>query len=335
MRKILSLILLSSIALSGIVLNTIYYDTYFLDANYGIKLSIFLSIAFIVFESALWIYSNRKWYLNILKFSMVLFSILVTLSSQFSSTSIKESLTAAVIFEKTDVSGDVNYYRDRIAILDNRIDENINQQLVFGSEKNRTERENAEFEKKRLEAKLENVTIKKQDDIETINKPKSIYFWFSNELPGIVNGEVNENFIRICFQLFSSIILALMAPICLTMIKGFPDSKKKRVHKTKPEKLKINIPDMFNKYKRNGLDKTDINNIITVFLWTSSREETVKILSPLEVQEKYKKLHENRTEYRAYTEKECQLVYNDLINQGLDKIYFKDAIEKFKMEGMI
>lgn len=314
MKRIFYTFPLAIISIAGIFLNMVYYNRYFLNSNYGINLSWSMAATFIFYESALWFYANKKYYLNILKIAMIVFSILVTLSSQFNSTSEKKSNTAKIIYQKTDISGDVEYYRNRIKTLDNRIDEYIKQQLIFGSERNRTERENAETEKKELESKLEKVMIKKKSDIENINTVKSIYYWFSHDLPRIFNSGMTEEFVRVLFQLFSSIILALMAPVSISMIKNYKKDpiRKEPIIKLKKEK------------KRHNLREKDIDNIITMLLFIKG-----KMLSAADCADKFKIVNEKKNNaIPAYKKHDIELVRNEIINQGLTDVNYKFAIDK-------
>jgi len=322
MKKTFYIFPLALLSLGGIILNTVYYLRYFQDANYGYRLSLSMSIFFIFFESALWIYISKKWWIIVLKFSMVIFSILITLSSQFSSTSEKESYTAEIVFEKTDISGDVDYYREQISILNKRIDEYVAQQLVFGVLRNKDALEQAKIEKARYESKLDNSQVKKEDDIKIINSPKSIYNWFAEDLPRIMKSGVNENLIRVLFQLFSSFILALMSPISLSMIKNHGIIRKPAA--IAPNKSEVKLPKKIEKIvtappvKQKSevlLSSMDKKNILKMLLFRF--DEIGLILQPEDAVEKFISVNKDRPEIRAYTLPECKLVYGELTGKTI------------------
>ncbi len=122
MKKVISVILLDLSAILGVVINASYYRTSFIFSGYGKYYAISLAAAFMILEVVLWMKEKSSWYLWILKIAIIVYSISVTLGAQFQSTSNMESETAAVVFETTDISGDVEYYREQIKKQDDRID---------------------------------------------------------------------------------------------------------------------------------------------------------------------------------------------------------------------
>ena len=232
-----------------------------------------MSITFIIFESALWIYTSDKYYLKILKISLVIFSVLVTLSSQFTATSEKENIIINTSYQEIDISGDIEYYKKQIKTQDDRINQIFRQRendFIFTLTEDSLK--TAQTEKLKYENLLKDLQSEKKSTVENINKVETIYDWYSYDLPMLFSGDVTSDFIRVLFQLFSSIIMALIAPVCLSMIRLYKPVKhrKQAVNTPKqpltPEKPEvkeiIQEPEIIPDEPEIQLSTTAVSNII-------------------------------------------------------------------------
>jgi len=290
-----------------------------MHSGYGPFYSLILAIAIMLFESVLWIFAKKSTPLTILKISIIIYSIFITLGAQFVSTSMQTSKTTEVIFNKTDVSGDVKYYREQINKLDNRIDEYIKQQLIFGSEKNRVERENAEAEKEEYKTLLANAESGKTESIKKINSPKTIYAWIAYDFFKIFKSGLSENLIRIILQLFSSFIIALIAPVSFHLIK---EVKKTRTFKTdnpcgvesedtiKEEVVSNSKSPIPQKIKNELNVNRDIKTILDMLLYYYPENE---ILSAEKAAEYFINVNKSRPEVKAYSKNECSEVLEKVL----------------------
>lgn len=208
------------LALLGMGINAQYFNLYFLDGGYPVALSAIMAVAFIGFESYLWFKSDRyRW----LKVSMVIFSILVTLSSQFSSTSAREVEAVITVNEAAGHADDVARYERELveinealsAINDARTEDFMFTRTDSDLEYYRSEK--AKYEDLLTEARAANwEAVSESTDVRTI------YEWFAVDLPDILRDGITPDLIRVLFQLFSSFVLALMAPVCLTLVRSRP-----------------------------------------------------------------------------------------------------------------
>jgi len=287
---------------TGAILNGIYYNLYFLSAAYPKLLSLFMAMAFIAFELLLWFYTGKSW-LNILKISMVVFSVAVTMASQYEATSEKETQITSQVFEVKDFSGDIEYYRERIKQLDDRIDEYISQNKVFGTARLKEEREAAEAEKAEIIKKLDELMSRKDTEVEHTIKVSTVYNWFAEDLPLIFKGEINANFIRIIFQLFSSVILALLAPVSLTLIR------RRQSDIGIPTSLSAYMPDNQPMAKH---DKAQILKMLTYYMPSGG-----ELMSPEKAVDEFARIHKAKESVKDYSIEECMEVYNEIFSRGL------------------
>lgn len=223
MKKLILLsIPLSIVAAFAFTLNGSYYRYYFIDANYPSQMPLLMAIFFIASELILWSFSSQKNFISILlKYGLVLFSILATLSSQFASTSEKETENEKLIYEKIDNSADIKRYEDQIKIQDERINS------IFAERKEKSyygltddEMDFAQTEKSKYEKLLDSLKFENKTEIQEVYTVSNIYNWMAEDLPRIFKSGLNEEFIRVLFQLFSSIILAAIAPVCISLIRS-------------------------------------------------------------------------------------------------------------------
>lgn len=218
--KALYIFPLAILAALGISINSAYYFDSFVTAGYPVLFALGLSGSYMGLESVLWLYPGAGWYLPVLKVAIIFFSISATLGSQFFSTSQLEADINKTIYEEIGTSEAVDYYLEQIKKQDDRIDS------IYREREEKTiytlsqsSLENAELKKSEYEKKLEEARRENEIDFQEITKPLSIYSFYAYRIPEIINGDRGEDFIRVLFQLFSSVILALVAPICLSMIK--------------------------------------------------------------------------------------------------------------------
>ena len=328
--KFLYILPLAALAALGISINSAYYFDSFINAGYPVLFAYGLSGSFMGLEAVIWIYPGRSWFLPALKFSIIVFSISATLGSQFFSTSELESDITKAVYVELDTSGDVEYYRDQIKILNTRIDEYISQQLIFGSERNREEREKAESDKAKYELKLEGSQNQKQEDVEKINKPLSIYSFYAYRIPEILSGNFGEDFIRVCFQLFSSVLLALIAPICLSMIRMSIIYRKPE--NDNPIDLDFENKEIEEPIKEEKQQKTpenksrtkDLARIIDMLLFYYPDKG---IISPEKAVEFFHNINKSRPHVKAYSIEDCKKVYEKVIPfNGLDKEQIKSEV---------
>jgi len=220
--------ILYAVGLLGMVINGQYFFFYFQEAGYQAVLSPSMAFTFIVFESLLWLRSSRyKW----LKVSMLCFSVLVTMSAQYSSTSKVEVNSANSINQAYGYESNIDRYKDEIKNATdeiNRINTMRQENFLFSRTDNDLEYYRAE------KARYEQLLKKERDSyIKSIPTKKTIYDWFAYDLPQIIKNGVTSEFIRILFQAFSSFVLALVAPVCFSLIeKKEPPTEAKRLKPT-------------------------------------------------------------------------------------------------------
>jgi hypothetical protein len=358
-KKFIFILPLAVLASLGIAINSAYYYQSYDTANYGYLFSIGLSATFMGLEAVLWLMSVNKWYISVLKVAIVFYSVTITLGSQFYSTSELESDIAKTVYVELDTSGDVEYYRKKIDELDLRINEYIAQQKIFGTERSREERESAEKQKDEYLQKLEGSQNKKQEDVKKINNPISIYSFYAYRIPEILNGDIGEDFIRVCFQLFSSVLLAIIAPISLSMIKNYkpvkivhkPFVKKKQPKKDNTPILKPEISPKLPKVETktemppvkqpktvpikppepeiipdHGMSKIDRKNILKMLLWDF--DDKRRIAPPEEAEQRFLVVHNDRPEIKAYKKEECKKIYDLLLNKRTAGKNKKEIIEE-------
>ena len=208
------------LATLGCGINAQYFNLYFLDAGYPVGLSTVMAISFIGFESFLWFRSDQyKW----LKVSMVIFSILVTLSSQFSSTSARETEAVTVINQAAGHAEDVARYERELEEI-NAAMAAINQARTEDFMFTRTDADLNYYraEKARYEDLLTEARAANWEAVSESVSVRTIYDWFAVDLPEILRDGIAPDLIRVLFQLFSSFVLALMAPVCLTLVRNRP-----------------------------------------------------------------------------------------------------------------
>jgi hypothetical protein len=240
MKKFLYVLPLLAVATLGIYDNTKYYEISFIQSGYN-SMSRILAITFISAECILWLYNFKQWFWKILKVSILLYSISVTLSGQFFDSSLIESESNKNAVITQDYTEEINDYREQITALNARIDTYIEQQRLFGSERNRADRENAEKDLKEVQDKLDKARNIKRET-ETVERPKTSYIYYAELLNKLLKKDFHKDDIRVLFQLFSSVILALLAPMSLSKIRTYkskPVQKKSKHKKLKMPKLKL------------------------------------------------------------------------------------------------
>lgn len=303
--RLLYLLPLWALAALGISINSAYYYDSFLTAGYPTLFAGGLSASFMGLESILWLYPFKARYIPALKVSIILFSVSATLGSQFFSTSKLDSEIDRAVYISADTSGDIQYLRDQVEILDNRIDEYISQQLIFGTDRNKEALRQTRTEKAKYEEKLDFSHEQKTINVEKINKPMSIYSFYAHRVPEILKGEIQEDFIRVLFQLFSSVIMALMAPLCFSMIKGI--KSKQRAEKSKGLRAIR---------QKEPLSEHDKRRILKVFLYFYPE----RVVTPEEATKHFHTLKMANKNLREYTLPECQKIHNKVLKHaGKDK----------------
>lgn len=340
MNRIVYVLPLSGVAAFGFYLNSDYYQLYFADAGYPGTLPLLMALFFISSELVLWSFANRENPISILlKYGLVVFSIFATLSSQFTSTSLKESASAKIVYEKIDNSAEINWYKEQIEIQ-NGIINDINkmraEKLVFTlSEDSMIKAENKrdEYEKKLDELKSEN-----KEEIAEVYQVDNIYFWFASELPRIIKSGLNEELIRVLFQLFSSILLAAMAPVCISILRGYkapikdePEELSDPVSTESEEREVLEVVDIqFPEYKpkKEEMSKSDKSNILKMLLYYYS-EKKKEVMPPEEAAQFFLNLHKEKESVKAYSLAECKKIYDMIIEKNLigkDKEIIREEI---------
>lgn len=208
----------------GVFLNGSYYNSSFLSAGYGAFFSLWLSVSLMLMEAILWLY-KPGWIGNGVKIILLFFSVSMTLGAQFFSTSELQSSTAEQVMIATGSDEQIAYLRSQISKEDQRIDsifEARAKDLVY----TRTDDAlyDAQKRKSNYEAELSSLLTDRTEDVRQINSPKTLYSWISDDMPKILTSGMTENLIRLLYQLISSILLALMAPISLSMIRRVYDT---------------------------------------------------------------------------------------------------------------
>ncbi len=296
---------------------------------------------FISSELCLWAFSSNKNAVSIsLKYGLVIFSIFVTLSSQYTSTSEKYSDSAVEIYEKIDNSLLIKDYREQIKIQDTRIDQIFRQrENDFMFTMTDESLKFAQSQKSKYEALLKELLTQDKQEIIKVYEVSNIYQWFSVDLPRIFKSGLNEEFIRVIFQLFSSLILAAMSPVCISLLRSYKPPKQrkavkpKQIPKPKVSKLAVQlepteqenlaiseiipesiipepviIPELEIK-----LTKTGASNIVIMLL----KEDYLK-LSPEEVSAGFEKLPDATRHNLHYSSEECRVMQDFIISNKLE-----------------
>jgi len=339
MKKILGSSPLVVLCLSAIIANGGYYQKSFTDSGYPLFYTWLLSAIFISMEAVLWYYPSKKWYLVILKFSLVIYSVLITLGAQYFSTSQLESSISEKVYDSIDVGGEIEYYREQIKIQDDRINQIYRQrENDFVFTKTEDSLKSAEEAKAKYEAKIDQLTSKKETAIEEIEKPLSVYSWYAYELPKIFKGELNDNFIRVMFQFFSSMLLALVAPITLTMLRGMnlPSAPEKPVSEAptqpekeiKPEPKKVERKPAKKKTAYEKLSDHEVSDILKMMFWPVV-QRTGEPMEPEAMVSGFHKVRETQPYVKEYSLEECKAVYDEVVRRELmdsesDKVVMKE-----------
>ena len=324
MKKLLYTMILSLVSIYGFGLNFNYYRLYFIDSGYPDLMPILMSGFFVLSEFSLWSFSRKNFVSILLKYGLIIFSIVATLSSQFTSTSQKITESAVNIYEKIDNSADIKRYEEQIKKQDERID------LIFEERKEKSyygltdkEMDFAQSEKARYEKLLSDIKSENKIEIQEVFEVKSIYAWFAVDLPRIFKSGLNEEFIRVIFQLFSSFILAAISPVCISLIRTYKPEQKKQVKKHSRKKFtvpKISLPKIkLPKIKKpvinesEPLKRTSASNIVKMLLTGE-----YGLLSP-EIAYKEFLEHPDRDKKKlTYSVGDCRFVYDFIVDNNLE-----------------
>ncbi len=340
LKKLTYIIPLIIVTAFGFYLNSRYYQYYFQDAGYPGAMPLLMATFFISSELCLWAFSSNKNAVSIsLKYGLVIFSIFVTLSSQYTSTSEKYSDSAVEIYEKIDNSLMIADYRDQVKIQDTRIDQIFRQrENDFMFTMTDESLKFAQSQKSKYEALLKKLLSQDKQEIKKVYEVSNIYQWFSVDLPRIFKSGLNEEFIRVIFQLFSSLILAAMSPVCISLLRAYKPPKQKKPVKpkqapkprasklavqlepTEPENLAISeiipesiIPEPVVIPEPVKLTKTGASNIVIMLL----KEDYLK-LSPEEVSSGFEKLPDATKHNLHYSPEECKIMQDFIISNKLE-----------------
>ena len=325
----------SVVCVFGLSINLFFYIIYFSDANYGRNLSIAMAFFFIICELYLWAFSDKRNLVAVfLKYSLVAFSIFATMSSQFTSTSQKEQQNAEMVYEKTGAEDDVKYYREQIEKQDDIIDRYVTARAE-GMLFTRTDEEFTEAKrlKYQYEAELKSAQSVNRQQVAEVFTTKTIYSWFATDLPEIFRNGLNENLVRVLFQLFSSLLLAMMSPVAISTIRSMnipvkqenpvsdhpvklePEEKPvvKDIETKKPviQKPVIKKKSIFDK-----LSEDEVSDILKMMFWPVV-QRTGDPMKPEGMVSGFKKVRETQPHVKEYTLKECKMVYDEVIRRGL------------------
>lgn len=221
--------LLIVVAIGGISINAYYYAYSFYKSGYE-HISWVLAVFYILLESVLWLYDIKKLkgplyaIAVIVRYFIIIYSITITLGAQFLSTSIEESNKSKDVIARVDYQKEIDEYSAEISILNTQIQTYIDQQRIFGALRNKEDRTKAEQRRDDLTARRDLAISKRDSQVEEIkaSKPRTVFLWLHERFKlGFSNGWNTEENIQIIYQLFGSILLALMAPICLSMLKYY------------------------------------------------------------------------------------------------------------------
>lgn len=304
MNRLLYTAPLATLASIGVAINSAYYFHSFIHSGYGPNYAVALAVAFMFLEVALWLYSSyRQWYLAILKFAIVFYSIFITLSGQYFSTSIAETTARKAISNTTGYEEEIQDYREQIEALNGQIDKYIDQNRLFGSERNRADRERAETKRDELQQRLYNARDMLRSEEAIIEPPKTAYDLFAGWT------KIDTDTIRFVFQLFASTLLALLAPISLTMIRRGRDVPE-------PEPIQPVEPPSFGTFNP-GLPDHDKATILKMLLWYVEHSNG-DLMLPEQAEKEFKRLHEEKETVKKYSLDDCRAVYDEIISRGLE-----------------
>jgi hypothetical protein len=328
-------------------LNSKYYLYYFKDSGYPENMPFLMAIFFISSELILWSFSNQKNFVSILlKYGLVIFSILATLSSQFASTSERNSENERLVYEKIDNSGIIAEYQEEIKIQNDRIND------IFTERKEKSyygltedELKYAQEEKAKYEQKIEALRFENKAEIQEVFVVENMYHWMASDLPRIFKNGLNEEFIRVIFQLFSSLILAAIAPVCISLIRTFKFEHKKQSGKFKHKKImlpKIRLPKIkLPKIKLPAIKKipspvpepeplkrTSISNIVKMLLTGENG-----LLSPEIASKEFTKIKDCKSRGLMYCIDECRQVYDFIVSHGLENKNKDEILERWINEN--
>jgi len=296
----LPLIILSFV---GVLVNLIYYINSFNNSGYGSLLAVLMSVCFLGLEYVLYLYNikilSNRW-LKALKVLIISFSIVITMSAQFFSTSVNE-----VISNKA-VNKSAIYLQQ---IEDNRAEKLKKEKLL----ETYSLQDNSKSARQDTEARIEFLS---NDNIrlyalllskDTITeKPKNSYTYYADKIPGVEPEDV-----RIIFQFISSFILAILAPVALTIMKHVRSSESSVT--VKPEPIQ---PEKIPEVVKDPKIKNSVIQVLILLLFTF--DENKEIMEPQEAFVRFNKLLKNkRPNVIPHTLEEITEVYNLIIKNKI------------------
>lgn len=304
MKKTLFIFPLIFLSIMGLLANAIYYYQSFIQSGYISILAFIMLICFLGLEYILYLYKVKNGWLRLLKVSVIIFSILITLSAQFFATSQDE------IKSKKSLNNSSIILRQ---IENNELEiKQLNEQIINYSKQHWVNTKDAREDAQQRKDFLTNKNLELYETITSeeaiIEIAKSTYTYYAEIL------KCNSEGIRIWFQLFSSILLALISPVSLSLIHTVKlKSEIKIVPKVEQEKKSVDP----NKIKH-------VAQIVQMLLL--KHNQTKQIYKPLEAYEKFQLMKNNPNVFK-HTLQEIEDVYSIMIKKNLlNKSY--DNIKK-------
>lgn len=319
-KKTLITLPLFILSLLGVAVNGIYYVNSHNSSGYGSLLAFLMSICFLGLEFVLYLYKlkvlSNRW-LIALKLLLIAFSILITMSAQFFSTSVSEVTSNKAVNNSEIILQQIE---------DNRVEKDqLNNRLNTYSEQDNTKlaREASEERIRFLSSENTRLYALLLSDETTIEQPKNVYSYYADKFNWLEPEDV-----RIIFQLISSFILAILAPVALTLMKHVRDIPKPEVKKKPKTKSPVKKV-VFTPPPKKEIDP----NILKMLLHYYPDGE---IMEPEKALTHFNKFNENSIKKGEptrfnYTLNEIRLVYNLIFDRNLDGSS-KDEIKKGVME---
>lgn len=281
-----------------------------------------MAFFFISLEGVLWLYNIRLLHgtlgliVKILRYAILIYSVLITLSAQFLSTQRHESDQTSHALQAVDHQKDIDNYAQEISVLNKQIQTYIEQQRIFGTNSNRSDRAAAEARRDLLTSLQRQAIEKRDSQSERIIKalPLTVFDWMDQQLRD--PGRSGSENLQLIFQLFGSVLLALMAPICLSMVNLYKERPVEAV--TSLERA----PEL-----KDGLSDEDLKEIINMFYYLHHKAGAP--VTALSAEAYFRSMHEKH-ETKLYTADQIRPIFRTIKRLQLEDLKKSVIFEELK-----
>lgn len=318
LKILLYLIPLVTASIGGFYVNGGYYLIGFRSLGYGV-ISLALAIVIMIFEFVLWLYTSKKPTIILLKIFMIATSVFITLTAQSASTFQIETEARNEVQNTDLILQEIEGYENQLSEATERLNTYLELQKDQGAWGYTTAVENTQNTITELNKQL-NLSREKLKSVESFEVAKTAFDWYAEKL-GFENSGAED--IRNGFQLFLAVLLAIIAPVCLSLIR--------EVLKTKEEKVRIEKPEIkkeLNKLQILGEKAT--NNILTMLLYDYPEKPIQK---PEKASKNFVNVNKKNKSIPPYSVEDCKRVYGEIYANNLDT-ESKEIIFK-KIQGVL